>query len=280
MAIDLATKFSPLVDETFTSESRTSLVTNNDYDFVGSHSIKIYSVGTASMNDYARNTTGLNRYGTPSDLTAEATEFAMEKDRSFTFVIDAMDEDETLGALNAGTALARQISEVVIPEVDLYTYGKMVSGAGKVRYSIDLTQQGTSAYDVLTDADEYQDDKKVPQEGRVLICNPAFYKGLKKDERFILDSEIGQTMRIRGVVGEADGVLVQKVPSSVLPANTLFILAHPVATTQAIKLAEYKIHTNAPGVSGSLVEGRLYYTAFVRPNKKEAIYVGKTSASV
>ena len=280
MAIDLATKFSPLVDETFTSESRTSLVTNTDYDFVGSHSIKVYSVGTASMNDYARNTTGLNRYGTPADLSATATEFTMERDRSFTFVIDAMDEDETLGALNAGTALARQISEVVIPEVDLYTYGKMVSGAGKVKYSIDVTAQNFSAYEEMTDATEYQDDKKVPIDGRVLICNPTFYKGLKKDEKFILDSEIGQDMRIRGVVGMCDGMLVQKVPSSVLPANVLFIVAHPVATTLAIKLAEYKIHTEAPGVSGSLVEGRLYYTAFVRPNKKEAIYVGKSSASV
>ena len=70
-----------------------------------------------------------------------------------------------------------------------------------------------------------------------------------------------------------DGVIIQKVPSSLLPANTNYILSHRVATTQAIKLAEYKVHNDVPFVSGSLVEGRIYYTAFVRNNKKDAIYV-------
>ena len=105
------------------------------------------------MNNYNRNPEngGLARYGTPKDLTAEATEVSMEKDRSFTFTIDKMDEDETLGALNAGKALARQLREVVIPEVDTYTYKKMADNAGtkvtktitniaeRVRTIIDLT---------------------------------------------------------------------------------------------------------------------------------------------
>ena len=34
MAINLVTKFSPLVDEKFTNESKTSLVVNKDYDFL------------------------------------------------------------------------------------------------------------------------------------------------------------------------------------------------------------------------------------------------------
>ena len=74
-----------------------------------------------------------------------------------------------------------------------------------------------------------------------------------------------------------DGVNIQKVPSRLLPENVNYILAHPVATTFAVKLAEYKVHDDAPGVSGSLVEGRVYYTAFVRNNKKVAIYVSKKS---
>ena len=86
--INLATKFSPLVDEKFYNESKTSLVVNNDYDFIGSHSIKIYSVGTAQMNDYGRNTDGTSRYGTVKDLDATVQEVSMERDRSFTFAID------------------------------------------------------------------------------------------------------------------------------------------------------------------------------------------------
>ena len=272
--INLATKFSPLVDEKFYNESKTSLVVNNDYDFIGSHSIKIYGVGTAQMNDYGRNTDGTSRYGTVKDLDAIAQEVSMERDRSFTFAIDKMDEDETLGALNAGSALARQLREVVIPEVDKYTYGKMVAGAGHVE-----TESITSsnAYNSILAGTEYFDEKSVSVDGRVITCTPVFYTKLKQDTNAVLETEIGQDMRIRGVVSNMDGVTIQKVPSTFLPSGVNFILSHKVATTQAIKLAEYKINTEPQGISGSLVEGRIYYTAFVRNNKKDAIYVSATS---
>lgn len=277
MAINLVTKFSPLVDEKFTAESKTSLVTNKDYDFIGTHSIKIYSVGTAPMNDYGRNTTlgtgeseVLSRYGVIKDLATTVQEVSMEKDRSFTFVIDKEDEDETLGALNAGSALARQLREVVIPEVDKYTYAKMSANAGK---SVTETITNTTAYTSINAGTEVFDEKMIPMEGRVVTCTPAFYTMLKQDKNAVLETETGQNMRIKGVVSNMDGVTIQKVPSSLLPENTNFILSHRIATTQAIKLAEYKINNDPQGISGALVEGRIYYTAFVRENKKSAIYV-------
>ena len=277
MAINLATKFSGVVDEAFTENSKASLVVNSDYDFIGSKSIKIYSVGTAEMNDYGRNSDGTARYGTVKDLSTEIQEVSMEKDRSFTFAIDKMDEDETLGALNAGTALARQINEEVIPESDKYVYKKMCDNAGTTKVE---TITDNNAYDALATGNATQDEDSVPEQGRVAVVNPIFYKHLKADERAVLDTEVGQGMRIKGVVGEMDGALIQKVPSRLFPTGVNFILAHPVATTFAVKLADYKIHEDAPGVSGSLVEGRVYYTAFVRNNKKKAIYVSRVSASV
>ena len=270
MAINLVTKFSPLVDEKFTAESKTSLVTNKDYDFVGAHTIKIYSVGTAPMNDYGRNTAGTSRYGTVNDLSNTLQEVSMEKDRSFTFAIDKMDEDETLGAMNAGSALARQLREIVIPEVDTYTYAKIAAGAGT---TVEETLTNTTTYDSIAKATETLDESMVPVEGRVAIMTPATYTLLKSDTKAVLETETGQNMRIRGVVSNMDGVMIQKVPSTFLPENTNYILAHKIATTQAIKLAEYKINTDPQGISGTLVEGRIYYTAFVRTNKAKAIYV-------
>lgn len=279
MAINLVTKFSPLVDERFEVESKTSLVTNKDYDFIGTHSIKIYSVETAEMNDYGRNTNVgnneanqvLSRYGVIKDLATTTQEVSMEQDRSFIFAIDKMDQDETLQALNAGSALARQLREVVIPEVDAYTYGKMASNAGHTEYGVTITK--ANAYEKLTDATEYLDEKKVPAEGRVAVVTPAFYKLLKQDSNAVLETEIGQDMRVKGVIANMDGMLIQKVVSTLLPENTNFIVAHKVATTQAIKLAEYNIIDGGALVSGNIVKGRIYYTAFVRNNKKDAIYV-------
>ena len=71
MAIDLVTKFQPHVDEQFKAESKRALITNQDYDWTGAHTIKVYKVKTSAMNDYGR--TGpaegnWSRYGTVKDL--------------------------------------------------------------------------------------------------------------------------------------------------------------------------------------------------------------------
>lgn len=77
------------------------------------------------MNDYDREgaNTGENwsRYGTVSPLEATTEELTLKKDRSFTFVTDKLDEDETEGTLDSARALSRQSREVIIPEVDSYT---------------------------------------------------------------------------------------------------------------------------------------------------------------
>ena len=44
MAIELAAKYLPYVDEIFTKESKKSILTNNDFDFVGAGTVKIYKI--------------------------------------------------------------------------------------------------------------------------------------------------------------------------------------------------------------------------------------------
>ena len=121
MAINLVTKFQPYTDEQFSTESKKSLLTNQDFDWTGAHTIKVYKVTTSAMNDYGRTgPTGTNwsRYGAVGSLDATTEEFTLTKDRSFTFAIDKLDTDETAAQLQAASALARQNREVVIPEVD------------------------------------------------------------------------------------------------------------------------------------------------------------------
>ena len=54
MSINLTTKFLPYVDEMFTTESKKSMITNQDFDWTGAHSVKVYKVSTSNMNDYDR----------------------------------------------------------------------------------------------------------------------------------------------------------------------------------------------------------------------------------
>ena len=77
---------------------------------------------------------------------------------------------------------------------------------------------------------------------------------------------------LKGVIGILDGMTVQKIPANRLPAGFGFMIAHPCATVAPTKLEDYTIHENPPGISGSLVEGRICYDAFTLDNKVKAVY--------
>lgn len=49
MAINLTTVFKPYVDEMFTTESKKSLLTNQDFDWTGAHTVKVYKIGTSEI---------------------------------------------------------------------------------------------------------------------------------------------------------------------------------------------------------------------------------------
>ena len=273
MSIDLATKFAPYTDEKFKAESKISLLTNQDFDFVGARIVKVYKISTADMNDYVRHPVSdyaASRYGTAKDLDATTESFEMTRDRSFTFTIDKLDADETNQQLTAAKALARQLREVVIPEVDAYTYKAMATKAGNKPDAVALTAE--NIYTEILKASKALDDEEVPETDRQLVVSPEVYQLMKRCKDITMETEIGNDLRIRGVIANLDGTNVIKVPAVRLPEHFGFMLAHPSATVAPTKLADYKIHQDPPGISGDLVEGRIVYDAFVLDNKTKAIY--------
>lgn len=274
MAINLVTLYQPYVDELFTSESKIDLLTNKDFKWTGAHSLKIFKVSTAPMTDYDRAGTGTglagSRYGDVGALGATTEEFVLSKDRSFTFAIDRLDTDETARQLEASSALARQLRQVVVPEIDKYVYGKMSTAAGTIPAAKALT--AANIYDEIIAAGKSLDNFEVPDTERFLILNPDSYVLMKKSTDIIMSTEISNEERIKGVIGMIDGCRVFKVPDTHLPAKFGFLMGHKVATVAAQKLEDYKIHEDPPGISGSLVEGRIVYDAFVMDNKAKALY--------
>lgn len=273
MAINLVTKFQPYTDEQFSTESKKALLTNQDFDWTGAHTIKVYKVTTSAMNDYGRNGPAegnWSRYGAVGALDATTEEFSLKKDRSFTFAIDKLDTDETAAQLQAASALARQNREVVIPEVDTYVYGVMCENAGTKLEAKALST--TTLYGEILAASQALDDAEVPETGRVLVVTPAIYVMMKKSKDIIMETDVGNELRLKGVIGILDGMSVQKIPANRLPSAFGFMVAHPCATVAPVKLEDYTVHENPPGISGSLVEGRICYDAFVLENKAKAIY--------
>lgn len=279
MAIDLVEKYLPYVDELFTTESKKELLTNKDFAFKGAHTVKIYKISTGNMNDYGRSgpdSGNWSRYGAVESLNATTQTCTLSKDRSFTFAIDALDSDETGDSLEAATALARQVREVVIPEVDTYVFGNMCRLAGTKPVAKALTKTGI--YEDIISCNKLLDDEQVPETGRVLVVTPATYLLMKQCKDIMMETDIGNDMRIRGVIANLDGLTVIKIPASRLPEKFGFMVAHPCATVAPTKLESYITHHNPPGINGDLVEGRVVYDAFVLDNKKKAICYQELSA--
>ena len=178
----------------------------------------------------------------------------------------------------AATSLARQTREKVIPEVDTHTYNVMCTNAGHKPNATVLTKD--NIYTEILKGNEALDIAEVPETGRILVVTPQVYTLMKQCPDITMETNIGNDMRIKGVISNMDGCSVIKVPANRLPSDFGFMIAHPIATVAPTKLEDYRIHQDPPGISGALIEGRICYDAFVLENKKNAIYYQAAALNV
>lgn len=275
MTVNLAQKYAQKVDEKFRQDALSASIINYDYDWQGVDTIKVYSIETVNLTNYTKS--GAQRYGEPSELSDSLQTMTLTQDKAFTFTIDKAYELSQEGNKSAGAALRRQLDEVVIPEIDIYRITTLIQNAQTMATG---NTTKSNAYEQFLTGMETLSDYKVPLNGRIVLVTPAFYKFLKLDDTFIKNSDLGQEITINGQIGKIDGVPVVVVPSSYFSGNVNFVITHPSALVAPIKLSEYKVHQNPPGISGSLIEGRIIHDAFVLNNKKCAIYAHRTSAPI
>lgn len=275
MAINLHEKYSKKVQERFSQESLTESSFSKDLDmeFTGVKTVKVSSIGTVPMTDYTRN--GTSRYGTPNDLQDTIQEFVMTQDRSFTFIIDKGDNLEQNMIKKAGAAIARELREVTTPEIDTYRFKKWADGAGQSVVVDEPTGENILGQTIA--AKIALDNKLVPAKGRTLYVGSVAYTALLSNEEYIRLDKLGSKSIVNGKVGEIMGMDVKFIPDSYLPAGVYFMVILKDAAISPMKLHEYKLHKDPPGISGHLAEGRFIYDAFVLDTKKDGIYVAKSA---
>ena len=167
------------------AESKTKLLTNDDYDWVGSGAIKIYSVDTVAMGNYTRS--GANRYGSPSELGTTLTNLDSSKETELSqqqLIAGTMTESNFV--TEAGKFLARQLR-------DRYSRNRYLCSSD-YRYSRPITEM--TLYLIITTASNaYVDflamnadisDNQAPEDGRVAVMTAQYYNFLKQSG-FVLD---------------------------------------------------------------------------------------------
>lgn len=275
MAINYTTKYASKIAERFKLGSLTDSATGNEYSFVGARTVKVYSVDTVKLNDFDR-TAGSNRFGAVSNLGDTVQEMTCTQDKAFTFAIDAGDMSDQAIDKAAGKALRREIDEVVNPTVDKYRLAAWAKGAGNEHTTAALTKN--SIVEAIIDLNAMLTEDLVPTEGRTLFIGVNYYKLLKQNPDFISVDALGKKALTKGEVGEVDGCTVKPVPSSWMPDGVAFLIKYKGCTVDPVKLQHYDVLTKVQGFDGPVVQGRIYYDAFVLDAKKDCIGVCKPTA--
>jgi hypothetical protein len=269
MATNYAEKYSGKVDERMSIKEMTNIGLNTDYDWDGVNAIYVYDINTVPLNNY--NMEGANRYGTPVELGDNKTKYELTTDKAFTYTIDERNKKSQAGAKEAGKALARQIDEVIVPFKDMQRLKVWSDTATENNQVISVALTKSNAYSTMLDAQEKLTDEKVPLTNRIFYCNAKYYKLLKQDESFIKASDMAQNMLVKGQVGQVDGVKVIVLPASYFDTGVNGLLVYTKSTVSPSKLTKYIRHEDAPGVNGTLTEGRIMLDTFVLKNKAKGI---------
>ena len=276
MAINYTEKYASKIAERFHLGSLTDSACGHDYDFVGAKTVKVYSVDTVALNDFDR-TAGANRFGAVANLGDTVQELTCTQDKSFTFAIDAGDQSDQAINKAAGKALRRQIDEVVNPTMDKYRLAKWAEGAGEEHTPTAALTKNTILAAVI-DTNALLTEGLVPTENRTIFIATDAYKLLVQADAIVGNDELGKKAVSKGEVGEVDGCVVKPVPNSWMPEGVAFIIKYKNCTADPVKMKHYDVLEKVQGFDGPVVQGRVYYDAFVLEAKKAGIAVCKYPA--
>jgi len=275
MAVNLATKYQKAIDQVFALGSLTKIGFAGSFDFKGSVTVKVYTLVTQALGDYTR--TGTERYGTPTEVQDTVATYTLSKDRSFSSVIDKGNYIQGNLVKTTGAYMKAQMDEQVTPEMDTHNLTVLTATAVSASQDVTVVVTASNAFETLLDAGIALDEAKTPANGRICFVTPTYHKFLRLDPDFIKTGDMSQKISINGLVGEADGAKIIKVPSSYFPANTNFILTHPKANVNPRQLDELFTHENPRGISGAVIEGRYIYDAFSFAQKLTSTYRSKSA---
>ena len=293
-SVGLASEYLPLLDEVYKAESKTAILDtaqdrvrwSDEY-----HTFYMFETDMVGLADYSRNG-GFVR----GDVTASWRAYEPQWDRGRQFVVDRIDNAESMG-MAFGTLAGEFMRTKVVPETDAVRfaqYAKAASNSMKKAESISTGEGAVAAIDLAT---EKLDDAEVPYEGRILFLNPTMYRYLKSGiTRYTMNGENGidynveiyNDMRVITVPsGRFNTVITLGQPDAhdgaggyTAAGSTInFMVVHPSAIMQAVKLANPRIFSpeQFQQAQAWAYDFRQYHGAWVKHQKANGIYVNAPS---
>ena len=239
-------------------------VVNRDYEGEIANqgdTVRIRSVSRPTISSYTKNATL-----TYETLTDAQRSLLIDQAKSFSFVVDDIDEAQASGALDEATTEAayglRDTADQYV--ASLYTGAASANQVGTVSVTT-----AALAYTQLRKLSVKLDEANVPQEGRWCIVPPWYYGLLLEDDKFVRYDASGTTAGLRnGIVGQALGFDVMKSNNAVLVTGDDYAVM--AGHKSAITYAEQIVETEALRLQttfGTGVRGlHVYGAKLVRPD--------------
>lgn len=275
MAQNLAEKYEGQLAQAYTKDSVLAGKTNTDYSWNGVATINVLTAVTQDLNDYNLTGTdghGGNRYGEPTELDDTKQTMTITQDKSFAITIDRKNYDDQMMAKKTGTVTKAEIGEKVVPFFDKYALQAWIKGAGQ-HSSITAAVTKDTVLDMFIDARKKFVNALMPlstNDNFAYITTTA-YGFLLRNPEFISVEKLGNVILTNGEVGKCMSFRVVEVPDDYLGAKTQALFVHKKSVLAPTKLKELKVHDDAPGISGRLIEGRYRGDAFVLDVYKKGV---------
>lgn len=297
-SIALAQKYLPLLDEIYKAESKSAILDSTNVQFLNANTIKVFKTSMDGLGNYNRNTGFV-----AGDVTGTWETMTLLRDRGRTFMIDRMDNEETLD-LAFGTLVGEFLRTRVIPEVDAYTFAKLAGWSGiDTATAANVTVGTTDVPALIDEGTRSMGEHEVPKAGRLLFISETAYAGLRaKVVRTVMND-------VRGINREIetyDEMPVIRVPQSrFYTAITLydgvtsgqtaggyvgtsgayninFMIVHPSAVVKATKHVLPRIFTPDENQTADAYkfDYRLYHDTFVYDNKVNGIYLHRGATAL
>jgi len=287
--IALAERYLPILDEIYKAGSKSAILdtASERVRWAGAKKAYLFNTTMVGLANYSRNAGFV-----PGDATDGWDDYEITQDRGRSFLIDVMDNDETLG-MAFGTLVGEFERTQVIPEMDAYRFAKYASGAAAAQVITETLSAGAATIASIDNATAALDNAEVPYEGRILFVNPNTYKLIKGGvTRMVMNGEnnvnynveIYNDMRLITVPsGRFNTAVTINAPTTSAGVGGYtasgdainYMIVHPSAVLQVVKHAVPR--TFSPEVNQEAdawkFDYRVYHDCWVKAQKTNGIYV-------
>ena len=295
--IALAQKYLPILDEVYKVSAKSSVLDAQDVRFVNANTVQLFKMSMDGLANYNRSTGFVT-----GDVVGTWEDMVLSKDRGRAFIIDNMDNEETIG-MSFGKLAGEFIRTKVAPEIDAYTFATLagVSGIGTTTAG-DVTVGTTDIPLLIEGATESMDADEVPDEGRIIFMSEKCYNGLKNK----VDRQLSNEGMVNTNVEFYNGMRIIRVPQArfntgitlydgttsgqedggfIVPGTTSykinFMIVHPSAVIKVAKHVLPRIFTPQQYQQADAwkFDYRIYHDVFAEENKVKGIHLYRASTA-